>query len=113
MQRWILLLAVWMAGCAVGPNYTRPKIAVPQSFRAPEPLPADQAASFADLLWFDVFKDDELRTLIRAALASNYDLREAVARVAAARAVAGITRSNQVPTLVASGAVHFNRSSPD
>ena len=113
MKRWMLLLAVLLAGCAVGPNYTRPKLAVPSAFRAPEPLPADQAASFADLPWFDVFKDDELRTLVRAALASNYDLREAVARVDAARAVAGITRSNQFPNFVAAGAIDFNRLSRD
>ena len=57
-----------------------------QTFRAPEPLPAPQAASLADLKWWEVFKDEKLQDLIRAALAANYDLRDAVARVEEARA---------------------------
>src|SRR5262249_18286645 len=83
------------------------------TFRAPEPLPPDQAASFADLPWFDVFQDDELRALIRTALASNYDLRDAVTRVEAARAIAGITRSNQLPNFGVAGSIDFNRVSRD
>ena len=104
---------VALAGCTVGPNYQRPTVPVPQNFRAPDPLPPPQAASFADLKWFDVFQDAELQTLIRSALEHNYDLRDAVARVEAARADLGITRSNQFPNLAASGAIEFNRISRD
>ena len=93
----VLIAASWMASCTVGPNYHRPAVQIPQTFRAPEPLPAPQAASLADLKWFEVFKDEKLQELIRAALAQNYDLRDAVARVEEARANLGITRSNQFP----------------
>src|SRR5690349_2690010 len=93
-----ILAATLLAGCAVGPNYHRPSVPVPNAFRGPEPLPAPEAASLADLKWFEVFKDAELQALIRTALERNYDLREAVARVEAARASLGITRSNQFPT---------------
>ena len=85
----------------------------PISFRAPEPLPPDQAASLADLKWFEVFKDPELQKLVRAGLAQNYDLRDAVARVEQARANLGITRSNQIPQLGAGGDVDFTRLSRD
>ena len=44
-----------------------------------------------------VFSDEQLQELIRTALVQNYDLRDAVARVDAARANLGITRSNQFP----------------
>ena len=47
------------------------------------PLPPAQAASIADLKWFEVFKDEKLQELIRTALEQNYDLRDAVARVEA------------------------------
>ena len=67
-------------------------------------MPPAQAASIADLKWFDVFKDEKLQELIRTALERNYDLRDAVARVEAARANLGITRSNQFPNFGASGA---------
>ena len=74
-------------------------------------LPAAQAASLADLKWFEVFKDEELQDLIRTALAQNYDLRDAVARVEAARANLGITRSNQFPQVGASGDARISRGS--
>src|SRR5580704_17832549 len=102
---------VVLTGCIVGPNYTRPSVAVPQTFRAPEPLPAPQAASFANLKWFEVFKDEKLQDLIRTGLAQNYDLRDAVARVEAARGNLGITRSAQFPNFGASGGVEINRLS--
>jgi multidrug efflux system outer membrane protein len=106
-----ILIAALLAGCTVGPNYQRPTVPVPQNFRAPTPLPAPEAESIADVKWFDVFKDEQLQTLIRTALERNYDLREAVARVEQARANLGITRSNQFPNFGASGAVETTRFS--
>ena len=109
----VLIAAGWMAGCTVGPNYQRPAVQIPQNFRAPDPLPAPQATSLADLKWWEVFKDDKLQDLIRAALTANYDLREAVARVEEARANVSVTRSNQFPQLGVSGNVNFSRLSRD
>ncbi len=108
-----LLIAMGLTGCMVGPNYQRPSVATPAAFRAPDPLPAAQAASFADLKWFEIFKDVQLQNLIRTALQQNYDLRDAVARVEAARASLGITRSDQYPNFGAAGSVEINRLSRD
>jgi len=107
------LAAALLAGCTVGPNYKRPATDVPANFRAPAPLPPGQAASLADLKWFEVFKDEKLQELIRQSLVANYDLRDAVARIEAARANLGITRSNQYPNFGASGNVAINRLSRD
>jgi multidrug efflux system outer membrane protein len=109
----ITVAALTLAGCTVGPNYKRPQIAVPESFRAPEPLPQAQGASLADLKWFEVFRDPQLDDLIKVALVQNYDLRDAVARVDQARANLGITRSNQYPQLSASGDLQITRLSRD
>ena len=109
----IAVAAVTLAGCTVGPNYKRPQVAVPQSFRAPEPLPESQGASLADLKWFEVFRDPQLDDLIKVALVQNYDLRDAVARVDEARANLGITRSNQYPQVSASGDLQITRLSRD
>jgi outer membrane protein, multidrug efflux system len=109
----LLLIAALGAGCTVGPNYQRPAIPVPPNFRAPEPLAPAQAASLADLQWFQVFKDEKLQALIRSALEHNYDLRTAVARVEEARANLGIVRSNQFPNFGTGGAVEINRVSRD
>jgi len=105
------LAAMVLAGCAVGPNYQRPQVKTPENFRAPEALPAPQAASLADLKWWEVFRDERLQDLIRAALAANYDLRDAVTRVEGARASLGVTRSNQLPQVGASGDINFTRLS--
>jgi multidrug efflux system outer membrane protein len=109
---WFVLIALAvLSGCTVGPNYQRPKLATPAQFRAPEPLSTQDAFSIADLKWFDLFRDQELQALIRTALVKNYDLRDAVTRVEAARANLGITRSNQFPQFGASGGVEINRLS--
>jgi multidrug efflux system outer membrane protein len=102
-----------VSSCAVGPNYIRPTLPVPANFRAPEPLPAPQAESLADLKWFEIFNDEELQYLTRTALKQNYDLRDAVARVEEARANLGITRSSQFPQVSASGDIQFTRLSRD
>jgi outer membrane protein, multidrug efflux system len=111
--RALTAMATLLAGCTMGPNYKRPQVAVPQSFRAPEPLPAQQAASLADLKWFEVFHDERLQQLIGVALEQNYDLRDAVTRVEQARANLGITRSNQLPQVSASGSLEVTRLSRD
>jgi outer membrane protein, multidrug efflux system len=105
--------ALALAGCTVGPNYRRPVVKTPDNFRAPDPLPAPQATSLADLKWWELFKDEKLQDLIRAALAANYDLRDAVVRVEQARASLSVTRSNQFPQFGVGGAVEINRLSRD
>lgn len=112
-MRYTLLIGAvcFSTACTVGPNYRRPSLATPRSFRAPDHLPPGQANPFADLKWFQVFKDEQLQALIRRALERNYDLRDAVARVEEARASLGITRSYQFPNFGAGAAVEINRPS--
>src|SRR5436853_5621017 len=60
MRYVVALLAVFLNACAVGPNYHRPAVQIPEDFRAPDtlaPLPPSKAESLADLKWFEVFKD--------------------------------------------------------
>ncbi len=107
------IVAALLTGCTFGPNYKRPQVAVPANFRAPEPLPPPKATSLADLKWFEVFQDEKLQDLIRTALVQNFDLRDAVTRVEQARANLGITRSNQIPQVNASGDLNVTRTSRD
>ncbi len=85
--RLTLLLLLLLCGCAVGPDYQRPGYPVPSSYRGEGPgIPTQPAeASFGDLKWFEVFKDDKLQELIRIALQENYDVQIAAQRVLAAR----------------------------
>jgi len=107
----IACVSILFSGCTVGPNYKRPAIQTPTAFRAPEPNPPGESSSLADLKWFEVFKDEKLQDLVRTALVQNYDLRDAVARVDAARANLGITRSDQYPNLAASADITTARTS--
>ena len=116
MRAWYsvpFIAAALLTGCTVGPSYRRPQVPVPATFRAPAPRPEPEAASFADLKWFEAFHDEKLQELIGAALEQNYDLRDAVARVEEARANLGVTRSNQRPQFGASGALDITRLSRD
>ena len=99
-----LLLAVFasclLGGCMVGPNYHRPAVQTP-AFRdlAENPQAQAQVSSYADLPWWDVFKDPKLQDLIRTALKENYDLQIATERIEAARAQVAITRSSLFPQI--------------
>jgi len=114
-------------GCAVGPNYKRPSVDVPVTYRD---IPAEQTApgqtqqpaparstpatpssqSLGDAKWFEVFQDPELQSLIRTALQNNYDVRIAATRVLQAQAQVGITRANQFPTLNGGGNITSQQS---
>jgi multidrug efflux system outer membrane protein len=92
-----LSATLMLSGCAVGPNYVRPKVNVPADFRGAEG--AAQQASYADLPWWEVFKDEQLKALIKTALANNYDLGIAVSRVEQARQVANVARAQYFPAV--------------
>jgi outer membrane protein, multidrug efflux system len=89
-----------MTGCTVGPNYHRPAVDVPATFRnADQPSGATSAgtASLGTEKWWTVFQDAELQKLIRTALDRNYDVRIAASRILQAQAQVGIMRSQEFP----------------
>lgn len=106
-----LLLATFSTACALGPNYRRPQVAVPDSFRSQEGVPtaAESDTSFADLPWWEVFQDPQLQELIRKALQQNKDLKIAAARVEEARGLYRAKRGEQYPELgfITSGSQTF------
>lgn len=96
----IVITFLVLCGCAVGPKYKRPAVTVPNSYRGLASTESQSAASLGDEKWWTVFQDAQLQELIRTALAQNYDLRIAAARLLQARALLGITRADQFPTIV-------------
>jgi multidrug efflux system outer membrane protein len=118
-----------LIGCAVGPNYKRPTVEVPVTYRgvASDSSSSDSSTgadaqsqqqktnqqatpSFGDEKWWDVFQDRELQNLVRTALKNNYDVRIAATRVLEAQAQLGITRANQLPTLSGGGNIASQQS---
>jgi multidrug efflux system outer membrane protein len=109
----LLLVSMLLLGSrpyVVAQQSQRPTVQKPGTFRGDTRTQPD-AQSIANLKWFELFQDQRLQDLIREALTYNYDLRQAVARIDAARANYGITRADQFPTIGASGDVSNQRLS--
>ncbi|MGE5063251.1 MAG: efflux transporter outer membrane subunit [Myxococcales bacterium] len=89
------LLCASSSACVMGPNYQRPQIAQPNDIRFQ--INQSDATSFADLAWWDVFKDPALQALINNALANNTDLQVAASRIEQARQLVGVAKSEALP----------------
>jgi NodT family efflux transporter outer membrane factor (OMF) lipoprotein len=98
-QSFVICIALLgLTGCAVGPNYKRPQIATPGTYRG---AAQDQSstASLADTKWENLFSDPEMNRIVSTALKQNFDLRIAAERIEQARQQVGITRANLFPFL--------------
>ena len=91
------LATVLVAGCAVGPNYHRPRIDAPVVTRG-QVRPAE-AASLADLPWWAIFDDPVLQQLVAEAIRENYDLKTAIARIEQAHQLIGVARADLLPQI--------------
>jgi len=109
------LIIVLVGNLALGQKkvYQPPAPQTPAVYRADEATSQSGTQSFGDLQWFEVFKDEQLQVLIRTATAQNYDVRQAVARINAARAQLGLARADQFPNFVGSSNLTTQRLSKD
>jgi len=82
-----------LSGCMMGPNYKRPDLDLPSQ------QAQDDFSVFENHQWWTMFEDPTLNALEKEALLYNKDLRQAVARVDAARAAVGVAVANQLPTI--------------
>jgi outer membrane protein, multidrug efflux system len=108
----VLLALLLVAGCKVGPNYSRPALNVPGQYRGVAPDLSNQPTGqpFAEMNWESVFQDETLQALIKEALANNYDIRIAATRILEANDQLGIVRANQLPSLNGAGGVDYQRN---
>lgn len=91
----IMLFAI--GGCALGPDYQRPEIAMPTVFRAEGG--ATLAESFGDSSWRLVYSESAVQVLILEALEASPDILVAEARIREAEAVAGVVRADFLPKI--------------
>lgn len=77
MIRWLCLFLFLFSGCNLKPNYSRPEMELGQSFR----FERDDLTAYANLPWWEQFKDPEMGRLIQLALDNNQDLQVATGRV--------------------------------
>ena len=97
---------LWLAGCAVGPDYRAPQTAAPTTWDG-------QTAAGAVALerWWSVLGDAQLERVVQDTLAANYDLQAAAQRVNESRAVLGVAESANQPQVDATGSIIRDRSS--
>src|SRR5260370_16969746 len=87
-----------LAGCAVGPNYKRPQVAVPRQWTvaaargtAATPIEKDD--------WWSSFQDSELNSLVERSAKQNLHLKLALESVQEARAARGVPPSAHFPSI--------------
>jgi multidrug efflux system outer membrane protein len=120
-----LTLLLFLAGCAVGPDYQRPAVGTPAAYKEaaalPAQLPAGEAGSWQaarpaeDALrgeWWKLFNDPALDALQAEAQSANPSLAAAAARLAQARALLGSTRADLFPRVDAGFGPTRQRASP-
>src|SRR5215470_9129703 len=100
--------SVMAGGCAVGPNYKRPQVAVPTQWTVP-PERGTSATAIERDDWWASFQDAELNSLITRAVAQNLDLKLALERVKEERAARGVVRSGYFPSVDATASATRNR----
>ena len=113
MMLRFLVISLWtftLGGCALGPDYERPPVEEPGSFRMQQGATLEDV-SLADLGWWELFEDENLQAIIRKALVENKDLRIAVARVRESRAHLVATGADQFPRIDGKSSIQRNQTS--
>lgn len=101
-----LLLALGLAGCAVGPDYQAPKPAVPGGYNTLDSQEASKPQNAAiNSRWWRSFNDPQLDSLIERAIAGNLSLQQTVLRIAGAREQLTQAQGSLFPTLGGSAKV--------
>jgi len=101
----ILTYCVAIFGCsAVGPDYSPPKIALPQQWSTPTKGIFDTQQEPINN-WWNLFNDPILSKLIGDTIAGNRDVRKAIARIEEARAQLSYVTAGMYPSVDASGSV--------
>ena len=105
----LLVLMAILGGCAVGPDYQRPDVPMPDAWR----IEYGEANDLVNARWWQKFDDPVLDQLIETALQDNQDVRIAAARVEQFLGALQTTRSQFFPQADYGGGASRNRASQD
>jgi multidrug efflux system outer membrane protein len=86
-----------LVSCAVGPNYKRPELNVPATYKTATNPEAAAPVIAAD--WWVMFNDSALTKLAEETVAANLDIKAAIARVDQARAATRSSAGSFFPSL--------------
>jgi NodT family efflux transporter outer membrane factor (OMF) lipoprotein len=96
-----VLVLLSLAGCVVGPNYTKPSAPVPEAFKERPPDTWKQAQPNDGQLrgkWWEIFNDSDLNALEEQVSISNQNVLAAEAQYRQAKDLIRIARASLYPT---------------
>ncbi|MCL2020752.1 MAG: efflux transporter outer membrane subunit [Betaproteobacteria bacterium] len=105
-----LLVTLFFSGCALGPDYQRPEVTLPEGYRTIQPEAAASEA-VVNPEWWRLFGDSELDRLVELTFANNQDLIAAAARMEAAEAAAREAGADYFPQVDLSASSSRTRAS--
>ncbi|MFN4325099.1 MAG: efflux transporter outer membrane subunit [Azonexus sp.] len=108
-----LALSLALSACAIGPDYLRPASLLPAVFSEAQPADNVAVASNPSINphWWRLFNDATLNDLVDQALSGNASLRQAIARVEQADAVAREAGASFFPQIDGSAAISNTKAS--
>jgi len=109
-----LALAIFAAGCAVGPTYKRPPIAGTPAFKEAPPAGWKEAEPNEGILrgrWWEIYNDPHLNDLVSKVELSNQNVIAAMAQYREAVDQVQIARAALFPTVTASPSAVVTRGS--
>lgn len=109
IKKFVVVVAVLMAGCAVGPDFERPAAPPVKAYTA-EPLP-QQFKDGADIpaQWWELFHSPALNQLVESALKANPSLQSAQASLRQAHEYVLAARGELLPSVNANGSATRER----
>ena len=93
----LLLVAPWLAGCAVGPDYRAPETPMPRSFPAALPAAGPERGAVDFNQWWKALHDPELDALVEEAIKANLDIEIALDRLQEARTAEAVVLGAALP----------------
>lgn len=110
----VVASAFLLAGCEVGPNYSKPKEKVPKNFAEAHAATEPSRITSQEIeltQWWTTFNDEELNSLIHRALKQNLNLQQAESRIRQARYERSIATGELFPGIDANGGYQHARGS--
>jgi outer membrane protein, multidrug efflux system len=105
---WLLFaFMVFTNGCLVGPDYQRPQVDMPQTWRVED----KNAQAITNASWWEQYNDPVLNELVQSALIDNKDVKIAAARIEQFLGLYTTTRSTLFPQVGAGSSAGRQRTS--
>ncbi|GHU13828.1 RND transporter [Alphaproteobacteria bacterium] len=93
-----------LTGCTVGPDYKPPKLDMPL-VDAKSNAASQEVQKFLSEEWWTVFQDGTLDKLERLAIQRNASIKQAIENINEARAAAGVSEADFMPSITMKGSV--------